>query len=317
MSITATTIAGNAGPGLIEILSKTKEQTQSALRGNFEDDKDVPIEMVFPSVLSSIEDVRPVLRLRCIGGPNDGKLIVFPCPVGFGVTDGASYNDTELGVLGALAYRATNYVVDQSSEGLGKSPFERISSAYDAAKGALPNYSQGVAGLAMTALGYGGDMVKGLIGDVDLAQGVGTALGMTTNKNVTTEFTGVGTRSFGFQYKLVPSSQAEGETIRNITNFLRQSVYPIPDDSTGGLILRYPPRWDISFRKSAGSPERIESIPAIAQCYLESFGTTYNGSNSFHDDGTPVDTDISLTFREIRGLTRDDIKDLENPPIGS
>ena len=283
---------------------------------NTKDDLSVPRQMVFPEVLNTIKNIRPVLELKCVGGPNDGKVIVFPCPVGFGVTDGASYNDTELGVLGATASRITQDVLGRQSNVVGQGVFETIESEFEQQTPGPNRKAKGVAGVIMSILGLGGDLLKDIGAPDSLTQGVGTTLGITPNKNITTEFTGVGTRGFAFQYKLVPSSEAEGKIIGQITKFLRQSVYPIRIKSTGGLILRYPPRWKLRFLTKIGG-KRLTHIPGIAECYLESFATTYNGSNSFYTDGVPVDTDISLTFKEIRGLTRDDILRLDAPGGGS
>jgi len=142
------------------------------------------------------------------------------------------------------------------------------------------------------------------------AQGAAFALGISMNKNVTTEFTGVGTRSFGFQYKLVPSTIEEGKTIHEITKFLRSAIYPTKDVNAFGAVLRYPPKFKIRFFNRIGG-SRLKSIPAIFDCFLESLSTTYNGNNSFHYDGRPVDTDIQFTFKETRALTSKDIEDLE------
>ena len=299
--------------GLQEVLTNIGEDAvNSALaigrNQNYENDPSIPYEMTFPAILNSIENIRPVLQLKCIGGPNDGKEVTFPCPVGFAVNDGASYNDVELGQFGQAAKNVTQSIL--GSETTGQNALQVFAQEYSnetKSTGAL--IGQGIAGAVLTGLGLGKDSLPGETLKA-MASGVGQALGITLNKNVTTEFTGIGTRSFSFQYKLVPSSKEEGEVIDQITRFFRQGIYPTKERSTGGIILRYPPRWELRFLTKIGG-DRIPSVPAIAECYLESFGTTYNGSNSFHSDGVPVDTDISISFKESRALTREDIKRLE------
>jgi hypothetical protein len=254
--------------------------------------------MVFPSVLNTLNSIRPVINILCVGGDNDGKSVTLPCPTGFNVTDGASYNDAELGFLGKVA-------LDQITS------LQQSGASFD-------NRDQGLSAVKddlMSIAPGSGNFVKSLkefsaaASDVGgIGKGVAIGVGAILNKNVTTEFTGVGTRSFSFQYKLVPSSQDEGAEIGNITKFLRQGIYP--SKSAAGSVLKYPPRWKLSFlTKINGEP--LPTIPAIAECYMESFATTYNGSNSFHHDGVPVDTDISLSFKEFRALTLEDINDLD------
>jgi len=275
--------------------------------GGSETPDPTPNGMVFPSVLNSLDSIRPVIKIRCIGGDNNGKGVVLPCPAGFGVTDGASYNDADLSFLGNVALEQISSAnkasagngqdfntVAEGAMALGKKLGKIDADSSDFMNFAGAALNRGIAKLGETGNGIG--------------KGIAIGVGAILNKNVTTEFTGVGTRSFSFQYKLVPSSKEEGVAIGNITRFLRQGIYP--SKVAAGSVLKYPPRWQVEFLTKIGG-DTLTSVPAIAECYLESFATTYNGSNSFHDDGVPVDTDISLTFKEFRALTLEDINDLE------
>ena len=49
-------------------------------------------------------------------------------------------------------------------------------------------------------------------------------------------------------------------------------------------------------------------MPKIMDTYLVNCTTTYNSTtNAFHEDGQPVEVDMSLTFQETRPLTRHDL----------
>ena len=49
-------------------------------------------------------------------------------------------------------------------------------------------------------------------------------------------------------------------------------------------------------------------MPKIFTCHLTSLATTYNAtSNIFHADGAPLETDMALSFQEIKALTRQDL----------
>ena len=289
---------------IIEGAGAAAEVGRNAVRRAFSDNSSgggTTEAMVFPSVLSSLESIRPVINIRCIGGPNSGGSVTLPCPAGFGVTDGASYNDAELGFLGNIAFeqitnlRQNGADFNSVNQGIGRLADQALS-------GNLP---ESLKDFAAAQLNRG----IGALADTNgLGKGIAVGVGAVLNKNVTTEFTGVGTRSFSFQYKLVPSSQEEGAAIGSITRFLRQGLYP--SKSAAESVLRYPPRWKIEFRTKING-DTLQSIPRIAECYLESFATTYNGSNSFHTDGVPTDTDISLSFKEFRALTLEDINKLE------
>ena len=49
-------------------------------------------------------------------------------------------------------------------------------------------------------------------------------------------------------------------------------------------------------------------MPQILDCHLTGLSVTYNSTaNSFHKDGAPVETDVSLTFQETKTIVRQDL----------
>ena len=72
------------------------------------------------------------------------------------------------------------------------------------------------------------------------------------------------------------------------------------------LILKYPPTFTIKFFNGSGKENKF--IPAIFESYLTGMSAVYNGStNIFHSDGSPLESDVQLTFQEIKALTREEI----------
>ena len=318
--------AGPPDPGIVErTVDKLQEVATQAARNasdfnqNRRVEADPDLALVFPASLNDLKkEIRPVVQIAQVNGEKAGRNLMLPCPVGFGVTDGASYNEIELGIIGAQANRITNAAISGGVGGAAAAAAGPISAMtskffddegdFQGIQGILDNASS-LGAVGVGALASGQAKLPGIT--QPMAQGAAIALGISMNKNITTEFTGVGTRSFAFQYKLVPSSQKEGKMIHEITKFLRSGIYPTKDVNVFGAVLRYPPKFTIKFFNSIGG-SRLKSIPAISECFLESFSTTYNGSNSFHRDGVPVDTDIQFTFKETRALTIEDIDRLES-----
>lgn len=131
------------------------------------------------------------------------------------------------------------------------------------------------------------------------------------NPHVVTEFTSHGTRSFSFSFKLIASTPEETKLIRDIGIIFTRGVYGEADI----LAIKYPPRWTIRFM--LGNTD-IKYIPKIWSCYLTDANVNYNGSaNIFHNDGSPIECDIALTFKETRALTYRDIVNLETQPYSS
>jgi len=274
---------------------------------------------IFPNSLVEQTGIRPVVLFFCQGGKGhlSGSLVL-PAPSSFGNADTAQYGSTELGFGGKLAMDFVKSATTSEGRaqigsqfdnlvGKGKSllnrrkedDFNQTQTIKDLAKAAAPT-------LALKKAAELNEQGEGI------GKGIAMAIGVTFNKNVTTEFTSVSTRSFSFSYDLIPSTQEEGEAIHRMVTAFRQGVYPSKAEGTFGQILRYPPKWNIRFLNSlSGNSERPPGFPALAECYLTSFTTTYNGNNSFHVDGRPVQTNIQFTFQEDRSLTLEDINELE------
>lgn len=245
---------------------------------------------------------RPMMRMKCVK-PNTNMSktlkpidIYVPIPVGITFEDGASYNDAELNILGGLAMNAARNINAGASAG----------GIEGALAGALKT-GQDALGTVKTR-----DIVAGIVAkipgvDSEIKSGVAIGMGTTLNKNVTTEFTGVGTRNFSFTFKFVSKSEEETNVIKNIIETFRSNLYPV-----GNFIsLQYPPTWNIQFLNGV-SGEDIPYLPKIFECYLKGLSSNFNPSaNVWRRGGSPIETDVTVQFVESRALTYEDIKSLE------
>jgi hypothetical protein len=74
--------------------------------------------------------------------------------------------------------------------------------------------------------------------------------------------------------------------------------------------MDYPHMWDIRFLTGSNESLGINKfMPGIARSYLTSCTVSYPG-NAVHSNGAPVKTTISLSFKETKQLTREDIQSL-------
>ena len=198
-------------------------------------------------------------------------------PNGVSAPDAATYNQMNLGLLGAgLALTAGKETLKEFTQG--------------GAKG------MGNTGMAtLLATGIGGNK----------AAAAGIQMGVAANPYIATAFESTTLRSFGFTFKCVPESS---EDVRLIENLFRKFMYPKELDA---IALQYPPIFRIKFYNGE---EENKFMPMILDSYLINLTTTYNEtSNMFHGDGAPVETSMSITFQETKALTRDDLygEDLE------
>ena len=241
--------------------------------------------IIFPPSIINNDTDRPVIVFTSVAtkAENDAY-IVLPIPQALQFSDSAAYNNSELGFQGSMVLNA----------GRSNSASDAVSNVTGQALNAIPKSLQEAAGL------LGSNLLKG-----EFKSAVGIATGTTLNKNIVTEFSGVSTRQFGFQFKLVSTSAQESRIIKEMIETFRKGLYP----EGNSLQLRYPPTWYINFKKDG---KDIEYIPRIFETYLTNMSTSYNSSlNLFHEDGSPVEVDLNITFMESRALTLDDIRNLE------
>jgi len=255
-------------------------------------------ELAYPLELKTdFRENRPIIAFKC--NPRNvsesTRYACFPIPQGLDFSDGASYDDSSLGVVGSAVSALASNIASNGITDFAKSL--TVEGAIDRLKNNLGN--PGLASMGIQAI----NNMPGLSQQVK--SGIGIAMKMTVNPHVTTEFTGVGTRSYGFKFKLIGSTKPESDEIKNICELFRRGLYPEADI----LALKYPPTWTVRFLSNGAD---IEYLPKIWECYLTSLNVSYNGStNLWHEDGSPIECDISVSFKETRSLTYNDIIALE------
>jgi hypothetical protein len=247
--------------------------------------------LYFPDDLRS--GSRPIMQMICNtprNNYNDSFYVYLPVPLNLQFADAATYNDTELGTAGGMISGLASAASSGGTAG--------ASNYLSNLKGNIPNSLSGLGQLAASAMPQLGDSVK---------SAVSIGLGTTLNKNITTEFTGMGTRRYSFAFKFMAKSKNESEMIRNISRAFRIGLYA----EGNSLQLQYPPTWSIYFLDGNGSD--LEYVPKIYECYLETVNVSYNQTaNIWFSDGAPLECDLSLTFIETRSLTASDIKSLDD-----
>lgn len=216
-------------------------------------------------------------------------------PVGLQYRDNASYSNFDLGVTGAAL-----------SAGGG------ITSGLSTIKDALANTSADKDVATAAAVGiidkFGGSLAA--VGSAAFKLGVG----VTINPNTRTLFEKVGIREFAFTFKFFAESRKEAVEIEKIIQFFREELYPEEINAivSGGetrqsisIGYRFPKKFGIQIEYD-GNQIGTKILP----CHLRDISTNYNPTNmSFHDDGKFTEIDMTLSFVEIRTLSKTDIKE--------
>lgn len=200
-------------------------------------------------------------------------------PSGLQFSDSAQYNNVDLGVIQAARQGASAI----TSGGEFRDAFE-------------PEQVL-VAGLKLAdKLGV----------DQSVTASSALSQGVAFNPQTALAFEGVNLRTFSFAFTLVPESEKDSKTIRNIESFFRKYLYP----EVVGFVAKYPPIFSIRFYDGRSDVES-RYMPMIHDCYLTGMDVQINPEgNSFHrtsDGYAPASTQITLAFAEGRMLSRHDI----------
>ena len=206
----------------------------------------------------------------------------------------AQYTDTEMGFLtkGALdAY-------DRFAAGNMRGGFQEIG-----------NMNQDLAN-ALTKLALNtASMLPGFAGIKAAAE---MRSGVVLSDRMELAFKGIDKRTFNYEFKMVPKSEEEAKEIRSIIHAFKFNMLPEFEGSdVAGRALIVPNTFDIKYMWNGNENFFLHKI---STCVLESMNVTYGGdSYKTHagisgDGAPPIETTISLTFKELDLITREQIE---------
>jgi hypothetical protein len=175
----------------------------------------------------------------------------------------------------------------------------------------LSLYGGAIAGISKIASEFNQQSVKNalsasVIGVLADAPGVGRPLAQATGLASFTEtaitYGGPAYREFGYTFRLIPGSEMENETIRLIVERFKICAAPEQHSASIYRIYSLPYVFQIKFYNHTSEHTHI---PKIGKCALTNFSVVHGGDRfAVHNDGAPVQTDITLQFREIELLDK-------------
>ena len=117
-------------------------------------------------------------------------------------------------------------------------------------------------------------------------------------------FEGIGRREFSYEFTFIPKSEAEAQTIKDI---VYQFKFHMASKYTDGTFreMEIPSFFNIRYMYKNGMNEHLNKI---STCALESMDVSY-GADRFvaYEGGVPQTTKISLKFKEMEIITKDQI----------
>ena len=264
----------------------------------------IPERIIFPTELATLE--RPIFELRCMEAHSvirEGTTVYLPAPEGLAYSNKATYNDSEIGIIGSKLLAGSAGVFQSDTAGSFAS---KIEGEFAKAKGEYESLAKNPASTVKAAVLFGAKKLESL--DKGSASAISIGARAVFNPFIVTSFDGTGTRSYEFEYEFIPSSPAEAETIKHMARLFQIAVY---GQTEAVVLLKYPPRWQLTILGQTRGDNKLSPLSAFYDCYLESCDVTYNESNnSFFQDNSPLSTKISLGFKETKALHADEIAGL-------
>ena len=125
--------------------------------------------------------------------------------------------------------------------------------------------------------------------------------GVVVNNRTELIFDNIDRRSFTFDFKMIPRSEEEAQTIKNIVKTFRTNMAPAFSSATDtGKTMIVPSGFEIEFK-----PNKNTYLPKIGMSVCTSCTVTYGGARpQFFHDGSPVETSMTLQFQELEMITR-------------
>ena len=208
---------------------------------------------------------------------------------------GATYNDTETGMLGFAAAAGLDF-----SNAVGAKDYEAGAAA---AVGGVAGILTEGAKKASAALA---ETLAGAEGATGLANRI---FGQADNPYVEVLFQAMEVRTFTYNFTFAPRSEEETKDVQEIIQLFRFHMVP---ELQGGAarFLTLPSEFDIHYMYIGKDGTNIENeyYNKIATCVCTNVTVDYTpGKVSSFSDGAPTQITMALTFKETETLTKDKV----------
>tara|TARA_E500000318_G_scaffold111147_1_gene128677 strand:+ start:230 stop:1459 length:1230 start_codon:yes stop_codon:yes gene_type:complete len=242
------------------------------------------------SVDSSYQSKGSTIKIKRAPTKRLKTQIAMYMPQQVNVTYGANFTDTEMGALTEEALNAYNNAIG----GRFRSAFENVL-----------NMDQGIAE----------QLQKGLLASIGIIPGFGGAReafeakeGAIISDRLELAFKGINKRVFQYTFKMIPKNPQEADEIRKIVFAFKANMLPeFVGGNRAGRRLVVPNTFDISYMYVGAENDYLHKI---STCVLENMNVTYGGDRykTFEgrgDGAPPVETTITLNFKEMELITRE------------
>ena len=127
------------------------------------------------------------------------------------------------------------------------------------------------------------------------------------NEPIQQYFKGLDVRTFTFSWKFIPMDKTEWKDVKSIITRLNKYSHPEVIAGNNSKFYRYPAEYGLEYLNlnPDGKLDLNTNLPRIGRCVCTNVDVNYSPNRLVtHDEGEPVEIDLSLSFTEIEKLER-------------
>lgn len=130
--------------------------------------------------------------------------------------------------------------------------------------------------------------------------------GLAINPQQQLLFEGIDFRTYQLSFTFTPYSRQEAETVKEIIKLFRYHAAPQITTAAAGMFFVPPSTFDLDFLFNG---QRNNNVSRVAESVIENIDVNYapNGWAAY-DNGAPVQTTLTMNFKEIELIDKDKIK---------
>jgi hypothetical protein len=146
-----------------------------------------------------------------------------------------------------------------------------------------------------------GKMITGAL-ESDVGKLALKSQGLAINPNQQLLFDGLELRSYSMSFTFTPYSKQEAQTVQKIIKTFKEYSRPRTVKDTAGMLFIPPSTFELEFLFNGKANPYISKV---AESVIENVEVNYTPAGwSTHTDGSPVQTTMTLSFKEIKLIDR-------------
>lgn len=231
--------------------------------------------------------------------------ICLPIPETITDSSSISWGDGGIGPVEAFGVMFGQEFIDKPSDAVTKA-IDALSSA-----GALGIKDEKLRKAITAALS--GAAIGSLGGNISGNQLISRATGQVFNPNLELLFDGVGLRNFSFNFEFFPRSKREALEVNRIIRCIKRSMSAKKNasgnSSVKGIFIAAPDIFQLNYMRGSKKHPFLNRFLPMA---LYDMQLNYTGSNTYSTfwDGTPSHITMTLSFKELNPIYKEDYDEL-------